>query len=181
MAWVNPESTTFERSEAWRLLGTKGRVPWRQQCRTAIFPHALKRAVITSEDDAFVNHSGVEWDAIEAAWKKNAKAEAAAQLKPGRKPPKIVGGSTITQQLARTYCYQANAPCYARPGVCADQALELLLTKRRILEIYLNHVEWGEGIFGAEAAARHYFGKSAAGWVPRSRPTGRDAASAQVL
>ena len=82
MAWVNPESTTFERSEAWRLLSTIGRVPWRQQwVPYSDISDALKRAVITSEDDAFVNHSGVEWDAIEAAWKKNAKAEAAAQLR----------------------------------------------------------------------------------------------------
>lgn len=165
MAWVNPASTTFERSEAWRLLSTQGRVPWRQQwVDYDQISDALKRAVITSEDDSFVNHSGVEWDAIEAAWKKNAKAQAAAQLKPGRKPAKIVGGSTITQQLAKNLLLSGERTLLRKgQEFVLTQALELCLTKRRILELYLNHVEWGEGVFGAEAAARHYFGKSAAG------------------
>ena len=165
MAWVNPESTSFERSEAWRLLNTKGSVPWRQQwVDYGDISDALKRAVIASEDDSFVNHSGVEWDAIEAAWKKNAKAEALALKRPGKKPPKIVGGSTITQQLAKNLLLSGERTLLRKgQEFVLTEALEILLTKRRILELYLNHVEWGEGIFGAEAAARHYFGKSSAG------------------
>jgi monofunctional biosynthetic peptidoglycan transglycosylase len=165
MAWVNPESTSFERSEAWRLLNTKGSVPWRQQwVAYEDISDALKRAVIASEDDSFVNHSGVEWDAIEAAWKKNAKAEALALKRPGKKPPKIVGGSTITQQLAKNLLLSGERTLLRKgQEFVLTEALEILLTKRRILELYLNHVEWGEGIFGAEAAARHYFGKSSAG------------------
>jgi monofunctional biosynthetic peptidoglycan transglycosylase len=165
MAWVNPESTSFERSEAWRILNTKGRVPWRQQwVPYSDISDALKRAVIASEDDSFVNHSGVEWDAIEAAWKKNAKAQATAQLKPGKKPAKIVGGSTITQQLAKNLLLSGERTLLRKgQEFVLTHTLEIFLTKRRILELYLNHVEWGEGIFGAEAAARHYFGKSAAG------------------
>ena len=165
MACVNPESTSFERSEAWRLLNTKGSVPWRQQwVDYGDISDALKRAVIASEDDSFVNHSGVEWDAIEAAWKKNAKAEALALKRPGKKPPKIVGGSTITQQLAKNLLLSGERTLLRKgQEFVLTEALEILLTKRRILELYLNHVEWGEGIFGAEAAARHYFGKSSAG------------------
>jgi monofunctional biosynthetic peptidoglycan transglycosylase len=165
MAWITPESTSFERSEAWRLLNTKGRVPWRQHwVPYNDISDALKRAVIASEDGSFINHSGVEWDAIEAAWKKNAKAQASAQIKPSKKPAKIIGGSTITQQLAKNLLLSGERTLLRKgQEFVLTQALEVLLSKRRILELYLNHVEWGEGIFGAEAAARHYFGKSAAG------------------
>ena len=164
MAHFNPASTAFERSEAWRLLEDKGRVPWRQQwVPYDQISDALKRAVIASEDDSFVYHSGVEWDAIEAAWKKNAKAQATAQAKPGKKPVKIVGGSTITQQLAKNLLLSGERTLLRKgQEFVLAEALELFLTKRRILELYLNHVEWGEGVFGAEAAARHYFNKTAA-------------------
>ena len=112
MAAVDPQSTTFERSEAWRVLTEKGRLRWRQQwVPYAQISDNLKRAVIASEDGDFVNHDGVEWEAIEKAWQKNAKAEELAAKRatpprPGRpapaaKAPKIVGGSTITQQLAK--------------------------------------------------------------------------------
>ncbi|MBP6297090.1 MAG: transglycosylase domain-containing protein, partial [Acidovorax sp.] len=71
MAAINPESTTFQRSEAWTLLTSKGSVPWRQQWVPygRISDH-LKRAVIASEDDGFVNHEGVDWAAIEKAWER---------------------------------------------------------------------------------------------------------------
>ena len=119
MAAINPESTTFQRSEAWTLLASKGHVPWRQQwVPYADISDHLKRAVIASEDDGFVNHDGVEWNAIEKAWEKNARAEALAAQKEAALPPaqrakaaaappaparapKVVGGSTITQQLAK--------------------------------------------------------------------------------
>jgi monofunctional biosynthetic peptidoglycan transglycosylase len=73
---VDPQSTAFERSEAWRIATEKGQLPWRQQWMPyeKISSH-LKRAVIASEDDGFANHDGVDWDALEKAWQKNTKAE----------------------------------------------------------------------------------------------------------
>ena len=173
MAVSAPSSTTFERSEAWRIHGEKGRIPWRQQwVDYARISDHLKRAVIASEDDGFSYHDGVDWDALEKAWEKNAKAEAQAAKKAANgartvKPPKIVGGSTITQQLAKNL-FLSGERTFVRKGqeFVLTFLLERLLDKRRILELYLNHVEWGEGVFGAEAAARHYFRKSAAELTP---------------
>ncbi len=173
MAVVNPASTAFERSEAWRIVQTKGRLPWRQQwVDYAQISDHLKRAVITSEDDGFANHDGVDWDALEKAWQKNARAEAQAARKAAQgarvvQPPKIVGGSTITQQLAKNLLLSGERTL-VRKGqeIVLTLALEQFLSKERILEIYLNNVEWGNGIFGAEAAARHYFRKSAAQLAP---------------
>ena len=114
----------------------------------------------------------MDWDALEKAWEKNAKAEQkaatqkpAAKLAPGKppsKPPKIVGGSTITQQLAKNL-FLSGERTLLRKGqeFVLTLMLEHLLSKQRILEIYLNSVEWGEGVFGAEAAAQHYFRKPA--------------------
>ncbi len=173
MAVVNPASTAFERSEAWRIVQTKGRLPWRQQwVDYAQISDHLKRAVITSEDDGFANHDGVDWDALEKAWQKNARAEAQAARKAAQgarvvQPPKIVGGSTITQQLAKNLLLSGERTLLRKgQEFVLTFLLERLLDKRRILEIYLNHVEWGEGVFGAEAAARHYFGKPAARLTP---------------
>ena len=192
MSVVDPQSTTFQRSEAWRLLVDKHHIAWSQQWvgYAQISPH-LKRAVIASEDAGFSDHSGVEWDAVEKAWERNQKAEArvakineeivrraskAARGKPvaarpataAVKPrphaePKIVGGSTITQQLAKNL-FLGSERSIARKAqeFAITFMLESLLTKQRILEIYLNSVEWGEGVFGAEAAAHHYFRSSAA-------------------
>jgi monofunctional biosynthetic peptidoglycan transglycosylase len=165
MARVAPESTAFERSEAWRIVNTKDRLRWRQDWvpYSQISNH-LKRAVIASEDDIFAQHDGVQWDAIEKAWAKNAKAELQASKKAqGRAAPKVVGGSTITQQLAKNL-FLSGERTFVRKG--QEFVLEGLLGKQRILEIYLNHVEWGEGIFGAEAAAQHYFQKPASQLTP---------------
>ena len=168
MAVLEPQSTAFQRSEAWRIRTEKDRLQWRQQWvgYGQISDH-LKRAVIASEDDGFSNHDGVDWDALEKAWQKNAKAEAraaknAAAAKAGR-APKVVGGSTITQQLAKTL-FLSGERTLLRKGqeFVLTLLLETLLSKQRILEIYLNNVEWGEGVFGAEAAAQHYFRKPAA-------------------
>jgi monofunctional biosynthetic peptidoglycan transglycosylase len=122
----------------------------------------LKRAVIASEDAGFVEHSGVEWDAIERAWERNQRRQAIDERRaatPGarRRPVKLVGGSTITQQLAKNL-FLSGERTLARKAqeFMLTWTLEALLGKRRILEIYLNSVEWGEGVFGAEAAARHY-------------------------
>jgi len=177
-ATVDPQSTTFERSEAWRIWRHKGSLRWRQDW----LPYErisdnLKRAVIASEDGSFTNHDGVDWEAVEKAWQRNAEAEeraarqrphparaqAATATAPTRRAPKIVGGSTITQQLAKNLLL-CGERTLLRKGqeVILAFALERMLSKERILEIYLNSVEWGEGVFGAEAAAQHYYRKSAA-------------------
>jgi len=172
MLVIDPQSTTFERSEAWQLITTKGSLKWRQQWLPYTqLPDSLKRAVIASEDGDFINHDGVEWEAIEKAWQKNAKAEeqAAKRLqaaKPGTavttKTPKIVGGSTITQQLAKNLLLSGERTLLRKgQEIMLTFTLEVLLGKKRILEIYLNNVEWGEGVFGAEAAAQHYYRKPA--------------------
>jgi monofunctional biosynthetic peptidoglycan transglycosylase len=169
MAVLAPQSTAFERSEAWRLVTEKRHLRWRQQwLGYDKISDNLKRAVIASEDDSFANHDGVDWEALEKAWQKNAKAEAKAAKKPPPKgkttarPPKVVGGSTITQQLAKNL-FLSGERTLLRKGqeFVLTLTLEALLSKERILEIYLNNVEWGEGVFGAEAAAQHYFRKSA--------------------
>ena len=168
MTVVDPQSTSFQRSEAWRVATEKGSLRWRQQwVPYAQISDHLKRAVIASEDGDFINHDGVEWEAIEKAWQKNAKAEEQAarraQLRPNARAPKIVGGSTITQQLAKNLLLSGERTLLRKgQEFVLTLALEVLMSKQRILEIYLNSVEWGEGVFGAEAAAQHYCRKSAA-------------------
>ena len=172
MAVVDPQSSTFQRSEAWRLLSEQQRILWTQQwvSGTAISAN-LKRAVIASEDAGFVDHAGVDWDAIERAWEKNqrvrARAVRAGSPRPGARPPKVVGGSTITQQLAKNLLLSGERTALRKgQELLLTALLETLLSKQRILEIYLNNVEWGEGIFGAQAAARHYFRVDAARLSP---------------
>jgi monofunctional biosynthetic peptidoglycan transglycosylase len=166
-AWIDPQSTTFQRSEAWRVAREHDRLRWSQHwVPYAQISENLKRAVIASEDDGFASHEGVDWEAIEKAWQKNAKAEELAarraQLRPNAKPPKIVGGSTITQQLAKNLLLSGERTLLRKgQEIVLTYALEALLPKERILEIYLNNVEWGEGVFGAEAAAQHYWRKHA--------------------
>jgi monofunctional biosynthetic peptidoglycan transglycosylase len=112
----------------------------------------LKRAVIASEDANFAEHDGVDWDALEKAYTRNNKRH------------KVVGGgSTITQQLAKNL-FLSGSRSYVRKGqeLIITYMLETLMDKERIFEIYLNVVEFGTGTFGAEAAARHYYGISAA-------------------
>ena len=179
MAVLDPQSTSFQRSEAWRLLIEQHGLRWSQHWvdDDQLSAH-LKRAVIASEDAGFVDHSGVEWDAIEAAWQRNQKAEARAERlnqqiakraesgsrkSPVPVTPKVVGGSTITQQLAKNlFLSGERSPVRKAQEVVITYMLEGLLGKRRILAIYLNNVEWGEGVFGAEAASRHYFRATAA-------------------
>ena len=164
MRWVDPQSTTFQRSEWWRLQHERGaRFAWSQQwVDGGQIAEPLKRAVIASEDAGFVEHSGVEWDAIERAWERNQRRQAVNERRaamPGarQRPVKLVGGSTITQQLAKNL-FLSGERTLARKAqeFMLTWTLEALLGKRRILEIYLNSVEWGEGVFGAQAAARHY-------------------------
>lgn len=163
MAVMAPESTAFQRSEVWRLTQQPRGLRWRQEwVGYAQISDQLKRAVIVSEDDIFARHDGVQWDALEKAWRQNARAQAQAmRARPGN-APKVVGGSTITQQLAKNL-FLSGERTMLRKGqeFVLTLMLEGLLSKRRILEIYLNSVEWGEGVFGAEAAAQHYFNKPA--------------------
>ena len=175
MAVVDPQSTAFQRSEAWALAHDGEVLRWRHEWvpYTRISDH-LKRAVIASEDDGFVQHDGVDWNAIEKAWERNAKAE--AQTASNNRTPRIRGGSTITQQLAKNLLLSGERTM-VRKGqeFVLTLALEQLLSKQRILEIYLNNVEWGAGVFGAEAAARRYYGKSA------SQLTAQEAARLAVM
>ena len=161
MCVLDPQSTSFQRSEAWRLTHQGKALAWRQDwVPYTQLPENLKRAVIVSEDDMFAQHRGVQWDAIEKPWQRNARAE--TQARPNR-PAKWVGGSTITQQLAKNLFLSGERTLWRKSQeLVLTWMLEGLLDKRRILEIYLNHVEWGEGVFGAEAAAQHYFRKPAA-------------------
>ena len=182
MATVDPQSTSFQRSEAWRITTEKGHLRWAQQwVPYDRISDNLKRAVIASEDGSFTNHDGVDWEALEKAWQRNAVAEEraarqqsrqakrpqAAAPRPVARPPKIVGGSTITQQLAKNVLLSGERTLLRKgQEIVLTFALEKMLSKERILEIYLNSVEWGEGVFGAEAAARHYYRKSAAQLTP---------------
>jgi monofunctional biosynthetic peptidoglycan transglycosylase len=182
MAVVDPESTTFQRSEAWRIATERDKLRWSQRwVPYAQISDHLKRAVIASEDDGFVSHDGVDWEALEKAWARNEKAEELAarraQFAPARaKPPKIVGGSTITQQLAKNVLLSGERNLLRKgQEFVLTMALEHTLSKQRILEIYLNSVEWGEGVFGAEAAAQHYYRK------PASRLTPYEAARLAVM
>lgn len=117
--------------------------------------NTLKRAVISSEDSNFNNHSGVEWEAIRQAWEYN--QEQAAQGSERRR-----GGSTITQQLAKNL-FLSNQRSYLRKGqeLIISVMLEQVMSKQRILELYLNLAQWGENVFGAQAAAERYFKRPA--------------------
>ncbi|MEK8088780.1 monofunctional biosynthetic peptidoglycan transglycosylase [Thermithiobacillus plumbiphilus] len=117
----------------------------------------LQRAVIVSEDATFYGHEGFDWEGIKVAARKN--------LRKGRI---VAGGSTISQQLAKNlYLSTKRTPWRKGQEAVITLMLEKNLEKRRIFEIYLNVIEWGDGVFGAEAAARHYFGVSAAKLTPR--------------
>jgi len=195
MAVWAPESTSFQRSEAWKIA-TRGRdnksaipqardIAWRQQwVPYDQISDSLKRAVIASEDADFLYHRGVEWEAIENARRRNARAEALAAQRAAKaiasgKPvraPRLRGGSTITQQLAKNLLLSGERTLLRKgQELVLATLLEVLLDKRRILEIYLNNVEWGEGVFGAEAAAQRYFKK------PASRLSASEAARLAVM
>jgi monofunctional biosynthetic peptidoglycan transglycosylase len=153
--WIdhNPTSTSFMDQ---RLEGLRAKDPaatlkheWVNYPRIA---QSLKLAVIAAEDTSFVDHEGFDWKGIEKALEKNQK-----------KGKVVAGGSTITQQLAKNL-FLSGERSYVRKGQEAliTWMIESQMDKDRILEIYLNVVEWGNGVFGAEAAARHYYGVPAA-------------------
>jgi monofunctional biosynthetic peptidoglycan transglycosylase len=116
----------------------------------------LKRAVVAAEDDKFVEHAGFDWEAVQKAYDRN--------MKEGEV---VLGASTISQQLAKNLFLPARRTWWRKAQEAVITAmLETVLTKRRILEIYLNVVEWGDGVFGAEAASRYHFGVTAAALAP---------------
>ena len=116
----------------------------------------LKRAVVAAEDDRFLDHDGFDWEGIERALERNAEE--------GRI---TAGGSTISQQLAKNL-FLSSSRSWLRKGqeAAITMMIEETWDKRRILEVYLNVAEWGNGVFGAEAAARHYHGRPAASLGP---------------
>jgi monofunctional biosynthetic peptidoglycan transglycosylase len=113
---------------------------------------ALKQALIVAEDDKFLDHEGFDWEGIQKAYEKN--------LQKGKI---VAGGSTISQQLAKNlFLSTKRTPWRKGEEALITLMLEAMMDKERIFEIYLNTIEWGNGVFGAEAAARHYYGVSAA-------------------
>jgi monofunctional biosynthetic peptidoglycan transglycosylase len=157
--WVdhNPTSTAFmeDRLERMRVKDPKARLRQQWVPYGRISNH-LKRAIVAAEDAKFLDHDGFDWEAIQQAHAKNVKR--------GRV---VAGGSTISQQLAKNlFLSGSRSPWRKAQEAVATVMIEKTMSKRRILEMYLNVIEWGEGVFGAEAAARHYFGVSAAQLSP---------------
>lgn len=151
--WVNPGETRFMEIRLAELRQKNPEAQLKQQWvpYERISAH-LKRAIIAAEDAKFVDHEGFDWEGMQKAMEKNQK-----------KGRFVAGGSTISQQLAKNL-FLTPTKSYFRK---AEEAiitlmLENLWSKRRILEVYLNVIEWGNGVFGAEAAARHYYNLSAA-------------------
>ena len=150
--WWNthdPSSTSFMQARLEQLRQKDRNAKLRHQwLRYESISPQLKRAVVAAEDAKFVGHEGFDWEAIQKAMEKNE-----------RKGKVVAGASTITQQLAKNL-FLSGHRSWVRKGqeAAITWMLESVMSKRRILELYLNVAEWGEGIFGAEAAARHHFG-----------------------
>lgn len=150
-AWIfiNPSSTAFQRAEHWRLCHLSLHCPIQHRwVPYSQISNDLKRAILVSEDDIFFIHSGVRIEDMQKAWERNQKAGARV----------VRGGSTITQQLAKNLFLSSEKNYFRKTQeLIITGLLELILSKQRILEIYMNSVEWGEGIFGIGAATQHYF------------------------
>ena len=154
--WVdhNPASTAFMRARLELMRETKPQSQLRYQWTPyqRISPH-LKRAMIAAEDARFLEHGGFDWDGIKQAWERNR-----------RERNIVAGGSTISQQLAKNLFFSGKRTWWRKgQEAVVTVMIEALMSKQRILEIYLNVIEWGDGVFGAEAAARHHYGATAAG------------------
>lgn len=153
----DPGSTSFMRIRLAELRKSDPQAELRHQWvpyeRISIH---LKRAVVAAEDDRFLDHDGFDWEGIERALERNAEE--------GRI---TAGGSTISQQLAKNL-FLSSSRSWLRKGqeAAITMMIEATWEKRRILEVYLNVAEWGNGVFGAEAAARHYHGRPAASLGP---------------
>lgn len=154
LADENPSTTAFmeRRRDELRTAGKNAELSHTWVSYDRISPH-LRSAVIVSEDSRFFEHGGVDTEELEKILR-----EAWKEKELGR------GGSTITQQLAKNlYLSPSRNPLRKIKEILIAKRIEQILDKRRILELYLNVVEFGERVYGAEAAARHYFGKSASG------------------
>jgi monofunctional biosynthetic peptidoglycan transglycosylase len=153
----NPSSTSFIEHRLETMSVKKGAAKlerrWVPYDRISVH---LKRAVVAAEDAKFLDHEGFDWEAIQKAMAKNE-----------RKGRVVAGASTISQQLAKNL-FLSGERSWLRKGeeAAITWMMEQVMSKRRILELYLNVAEWGEDVFGAEAAARHHFGVSAAALGP---------------
>jgi monofunctional biosynthetic peptidoglycan transglycosylase len=148
----NPKKTSFMeyREKEWQGKGKRYRINQVWVPLSSISPYLIK-AVLIGEDDKFWSHEGFDYESIRKAIEKDIKAK---KFK--------LGGSTITQQLAKNlYLSPSKNPLRKLREAIITWRMEKVLTKKRILELYLNVVEWGEVIFGIEAAALHYYGKHA--------------------
>jgi monofunctional biosynthetic peptidoglycan transglycosylase len=151
--WFNPSASAFmsHRLEVMQEKNPEARLQHQWVTYDKISLN-LKRALVAAEDANFMEHEGFDWDAIQRAYEKN--------LKKGKV---VAGGSTISQQLAKNlFLSERRSPWRKGEEAIITVMIEAVMSKRRIFEIYLNVIEWGDGVFGAEAAARHYFKKSAA-------------------
>ena len=156
--WItfDPSSTAFQRAERWRLCG----LSWSCPVQSSWVPYDkisanLKRAVLVSEDDIFFQHMGVRVEDMQKAWAKNSQLNQQG----GKSKTALRGGSTITQQLAKNLFLSSEQNYFRKAQeLIITGLLEVMLSKQRVFEIYLNSVEWGEGIFGIGAAAQHYYG-----------------------
>jgi len=157
---LNPSSTAFQRAERWRLCSWHWSCPvYSEWVPYDKISNNLKRAVLVSEDDIFFQHKGFRFEDMKKAWEKNQQK---TQMGNSSKMA-LRGGSTITQQLAKNL-FLSSEQHYLRKGqeFIITGLLELILSKQRLYEIYLNSVEWGEGIFGIGAASHYYFASSPA-------------------
>ena len=151
--WVNPDTTRFMdiRLAELRVKDPKAELT-KQWVAYGRISNNLKRALVVSEDDLFVHHEGFDWEGIQKAIEKNQ-----------RKGKFVAGGSTISQQLAKNlFLTPSRTPWRKAQEAIVTLMIEAVWSKQRIFEVYLNVIEWGNGVFGAEAAARHYYGISAA-------------------
>jgi monofunctional biosynthetic peptidoglycan transglycosylase len=158
---TSPKKTAFMeyREEEWQRQGKKKKIIQRWVPLSQISPYAIK-AVIIAEDDKFWSHEGFDYEAIQKAIEKDIKKKKFA-----------IGGSTISQQLAKNlYLSPSKNPIRKIKEAIITWRMENNLSKKRIIELYMNVAEWGDGLFGIEAAARRYFGK------PASALTAREAA-----
>lgn len=154
---TNPKKTSMMklREAEWKAKKKKRRINHIWVPYSKISPY-LAKAVIIAEDDKFWRHEGFDYEAIQKAVEKDIKA---GKFK--------AGGSTISQQLAKNlYLTPSKNPLRKIKEALITWRIEQTLSKKRIIEIYLNVVEWGDGVFGAEAASRHHFGKSAMELTP---------------
>ena len=157
LAKANPRSTAFieARKAEPQEKGGAIKVRWIWVPLSRVSP-ALQRAVLVAEDASFYHHHGFDWEGIRGAATRNWDR---GELRRG--------GSTITQQLAKNLYLSSEKNLLRKIHEAAiTRILEERLTKKRILELYLNVVEWGKGVYGAEAAAQHHFGKSAQDLTP---------------